>query len=203
MRNVLLTVTISVIAVALIGSVGCRILGHDLPTQVDDGAQFTVTVQAQIDNLGDYDPGYGCLAIMLPDSFTVDNGTYDAPDPFADGTMVDTGALGRGMAHTIYDATHPTPTDYEWQVWRTSNTYDLDGGGGSYDVDFIMNITPGVKRTGHGNFTVSFAVGGYVASDTDVFYFGDESEMSWDNPIEVGGVGIGSASVGEIKVSFH
>ena len=204
MRNVLLTVAISVIAVALIGSVGCRILGHNQPTYVDDGVQFTVTVETQIDNIGDYDPGYGCLAMMLPNSFTVDGGTYDAPDPFSDGTIVDTGALGRGMAHTFYDATHPTPSGYEWQVWRTSNTYDPDGGGGAYDVDFFVNITPGYSgRTDHENFTISYAVGGYQQSDPNVNYFGDESEMSWDNPIHLGGVGIGTASVGEIKVSYH
>ncbi len=202
MRNVLLTVAISVIAVAILGSVGCRILGHNQPTQVDEGAQFTVTVNTEIDNAGDYNPGYGCIAIMLPDSFSVDGGTYDAPDPFSDGTIVDTGDLGRNMAHATYDATHPCPADYEWQVWRTSSTYDMDGGGGAYLVDFFVNITPGT-RTGHGNYTISYAVGGYEAADTAVYYFGDESEQSWDNPIEIGGVGIGTASVGEIKVKFH
>jgi hypothetical protein len=203
MRNTLIMVAICVITVAIIGSVGCRVLGHNQPTQVDDGVQFTVTVEAQIDNIGDYDPGYGCLAIMLPNSFTVDGGTYDAPDPFSDGTLVDTGDLGRGMAHTWYDATHPTPAGYEWQVWRTSNTYDPDGGGGAYDVDFIVNITPGLTRTGYESFTISYAVGGYEQGDTNVNYFGDESEMSWDNPIDIGGVGINPTSVGEIKVNFH
>jgi hypothetical protein len=204
MRKVLLTVTISVIALAILGSVGCRILGHNQPTYVDDGEQFTVMVETEIDNIGDYDPGYGCIAIMLPDSFSVDGGTYDAPDPFSDGTLVDTGDLGRGMAHTFYDATHPCPTDYEWQVWRTSNTYDPDGGGGAYAVDFYVDITAGLSgRTDHESFTISYAVGGYEQGDTDVQYFGDESEMSWDNPIHIGGVAVENVSFGEIKVDFH
>jgi hypothetical protein len=204
MRNTLITAAILVITIAIVGSVGCRVLGNNQPTQVDDGEQFTVTVETQIDNIGDYDPGYGCIAIMLPNSFTVDGGTYDAPDPFSDGALVDTGDLGRNMAHTYYDGSHPTPAGYEWQVWRTSNTYDLDGGGGSYDVDFLVNITAGLSgRTGYESFTISYAVGGYQASDPDVNYFGDESEMSWDNPIDIGGVGIDTISIGEIKANFR
>lgn len=201
MRNVLLTVTISVIVIAILGSVGCRVLNVLQPGTVADGVQFSVTVETQIDNTGDFAPGYGMLAIMLPSNWTVDGGTYDAPPPFPDGTIANYPA-GVAMAVATYDSTHPVPGGYKWVVMRTSGTGDLDGGGGSYDVDFFVNITPHAARTGT-DYWISYAVGGVEQADPATYYFGLESEQSWENPIVLGTAGLDTVSVGEIKVKFH
>lgn len=201
MGKVAFKVSLVALAVIIVGAIGCAVVSHNQPGSGVDGVQFTVTVDCTVNDLGNYDPGYALICIMLPTQFTVDSGTYDA-GALGSGVMVNADAAGVPLCTTYYDGVgHTVPASYKWTVWRTSGTYDPTGTGADIPVTFVVNITPHVARTGQ-DYWISYAVGA-TETDWSVYSFGFEDEQSWENDITIGHSAVEDISLGGIKAKFE
>jgi hypothetical protein len=188
----------TVLAAYLLG--GCVITDMNHPTIAGDGATFDVTFSTEMEDVGDYPNIYFLIGVMMPDNFDWVTATWDLVGD-GNGNMVETDEATTGIdLETTYD-THAVPAGYSWRQFRTDGTFDPTGGGGTYVTDYLFRFRAHLARTGE-DYTMSYA-SGFVYADYTAYAMGAEEDQSWDNPITVGTAGVGTASVGEIKVNFH